>query len=102
MASVHIGDTNISLRLKFIDSAQSAIDISGYTTLTILLQDESGTTSELSASFVTDGSDGLIAYSSTASTFSTSGTYRIQGKVSDGTTTIRSNVATFQVLPNLD
>lgn len=101
MSSLHVSDTNVSVGIKFVDASQVAIDVSGYSTLEILIQDEAGTTSTVTASFRTDGTDGIIEYASVAGTFDTAGTYRLQGKISDGVTTIFSDIVLLQVLPNL-
>lgn len=102
MSELQVGDVNVPIRLTVVDSAGTAVDLSGYSTLEILLDDPDGNTSTLTASFTTDGTDGKIEAATTSGLIDEAGTWFVQAKVSDGTTTIRSRVAQIQVYDNLD
>lgn len=75
------GTPNISLRIKFVDEDEAAIDISSYSNLRIVLTSPSLDTHVKNASFVSDGTDGLIASLTTATTFYRKGGWEIKGRV---------------------
>jgi hypothetical protein len=102
----------IQLIVEFIDPIATAangnvpvpLDISGATDLLVcLLYPDTVTSENFDAAFLTDGTDGKIAYTTTYNTdLIELGLFQIQGKATLGSVPILTNVGYFQVLPNTD
>ena len=80
------GDYGQVVKLTFIDvDTDAAADISSYsTTIQMLFTDSAGTTTAKTATFDTDGTDGVIKYTVEAS-FLTAGEWKVRGRVASGT-----------------
>lgn len=74
----------IQLIVQFVDINGNVINLTGATSLKIKLEMPDGTTKDFTASLYTDGSDGLIAYTTTTSDLSQVGYYYVQGKATVG------------------
>jgi len=92
-------DYGYSILLTFIDTdTNSADDISAYTTAQYMVfQDPMGTEHEKSASFNTDGSDGVVTYTVQDGDIPMSGEWKVRIKVQSGSSIIRSEWETFDV-----
>lgn len=78
-----------------------AVDVSGATTKEITIQKPSGTSTDYTASFFTDGTEGKIYYTSVLGDLDESGLYKIQGKVILSGGTYRTNIKKFKVRDNI-
>jgi hypothetical protein len=97
---IHVGDIGTILTVTFQDAAV-AVDISGATTKEIWLKDPAGATVKSAGTFVTDGTDGKLAYTSIAATFGSAGDWQIQGYVVLAGGTWHTDVSDFEVFANL-
>ena len=98
--SFQLGSTPL-LQVKIVDNG-AAVDISGATTKNIILTDPSGNSSDNTADFATDGSDGVIEFQCVAGTLDEVGRWKIQGECDDSTTFWKGLVDTFFVAKNAD
>lgn len=100
MASIQAGDIGTEFLVTIQDSGV-AVNISSYTTREILFREPGGTLVTKTATFKTDGTNGQITYTSSASTdFETAGTWRIQGHIAKSGSTFRTEQSEFEVLKN--
>ena len=77
---IHLNDVGTSIRVRLQEDGVN-VDISTATTTLIFLKKPSGTTTQYTATFVTDGSDGLMHYISVSGDIDEVGTWRGQGFV---------------------
>jgi len=78
---VHNGDVGTVFRLSIVDTAGTAIDVSTATVKYINFQDPSGVKTQKTAAFYTDGSDGIIQYTTVDGDIDEVGTWMVQGYV---------------------
>lgn len=97
---VHVGDIGTSLELEIVEDGV-VIDISLATGLKMRFQKPSGTTLEKTASFLTDGTDGIITYVTQASDLDESGLWTRQGAFVLGAWNGHTDKVRFQVWPNI-
>ena len=102
---IHKNDAGFEWTINIQDSG-TAIDISNANTTTsrlVYIKDSAGNVSTLTASFVNAGTDGALIFTSTSSTFGTSGSYQLQVVLTLGTTSsiFYSDIHKFTVYPNL-
>jgi xanthine/uracil/vitamin C permease (AzgA family) len=81
--TAQVGD-EIELLVQFVDSAGAIISLAGGSNLFIKLEYPDGTTQDFGASLFTDGTDGIIAYTTGTSDLNQVGYYFIQGKATVG------------------
>lgn len=98
---VHLNDIGTQFRLTLKDGSD-IIDLSSTTSKDIVFRKPSGTLVTKTASFLTDGTDGIIIYNTVAGDIDEVGTWQIQGIVSFGTSTFHSSVDKFKVHKNLE
>lgn len=93
------GDYGQIIELTFIDTdTDAAADVSGYTsTIQMIFTDPTGTETTKTATFKTDGSDGIIRYTIDAS-FLTAGQWKVRGRVTSGSAKLTSINYGFEVL----
>lgn len=94
----HVGDVGMVLRVLVIDENGVALNISSATTREILLGKPDDTVTTNVATFTTDGTDGLIQLTTTASTFDQTGEWEIQGHIIAPGVDWHTAAATFAVL----
>ena len=97
---VHNGDIGTIFRVTVQDST-TAVDISGASTKNIVLQKPSGTKVTAAGSFQTDGTDGVLQYTSTGGVIDTVGNWRIQVYLVLAAGTWYTDVGNFYVHPNI-
>lgn len=92
------GDYGQVLKLTFIDvDTNAAADISGYSnTIQMIFTSPSGTSTTKSASFDSDGSDGIIKHTVEQS-FLTEGIWTVRGRVASASAVLTSMTHTFRV-----
>ena len=93
------GDYGQVIELTFIDVDTSlAADISGYsTTIEMVFTQPDGTPASKSATFKTDGSDGITKYT-VEDGFLTSGWWKVRGRVKSANATLTTVEHRFRVI----
>lgn len=97
---IHVDDIGTIFRLTFLQSG-SVVDLSTATTKQIWFKKPSGEILTKTASFYTDGTDGILQYTVVSGDLDEKGTYEIQGFVVITAGTFHSDVQTFQVNRNI-
>ena len=98
---IHKSDIGTVFKVTIKDSA-SAVDISTATTKQIIFKKPGGGKLEKTASFFTDGTDGVITYTTISGDLSEEGMWKLQGYiVLSGGNTFYTDISTFKVYRNL-
>ena len=98
---VHKNDIGTVFKVTIKDSA-AVVNVSTATTKQIILKKPSGTKLTKEASFFTDGSDGIITYTTLSGDLSEEGMWKLQGYiVLTGGNTFYTDISTFKVYRNL-
>ena len=98
---VHNGDVGTIFRLTITDSSSTAIDVSTASTKYIYFLDPSGVKHKKTAAFYTDGTDGIIQYTTIAGDIDEVGTWQMQGYVETSLGKFYMEKSSFQVLSTL-
>lgn len=100
---IHKGDIGTQFKVTIKDGT-SAVNISSATTKQLRLKKPSGVILTKNASFFTDGSDGIVTYTSVSGDLDTVGTWFIQGFVAFSGTgkEFSSSTDRFKVHKNLE
>lgn len=99
---IHVGDTGTVFRVTIYDQDNVVRDISTYTTKQLIFRKPDGTILTKTADFYTDGTDGIIQWTTTsASDLDLDGTWKLQAKVASGSNSHKSDIVDFKVWPNL-
>ena len=98
---IHQDDIGTEIKVQFVDCSEVPIDISLASTIQIVLKKPSGASLTKNATFLTDGTDGIIYYTIIAGDLDEVGTWKIQGIVTIGSYIWHSNFESFKVLRNL-
>ncbi len=99
---VQKGDEGIQLIVQVVDSAGVPVDISAALSTVIKLSYPDGSAQDFNATFVSDGVDGKIQYSTEAEDLSQVGLYGIQAKIGMGNAPKSSELGKFEVRGNID
>jgi hypothetical protein len=78
---VHNGDIGTIFRLTITDTAGTAIDVSTAVTKYIYFQEPDGTKIQKTAAFYTNGTDGIIQYTTVSGDIDLVGTWMVQGYI---------------------
>ncbi len=97
---VFVGDIGTSFRAT-IKEDDTAVDISTATTKQLIFEKPDGTIITRTASFVTDGTDGVIEYLSIAGDLDIGGDWRIQAYIIMSGWTGRTDIVEFKIYDNL-
>jgi hypothetical protein len=97
---IHVGDVSTVFRFTVKDGA-SIVDISDLDTLQVIFRKPDGTTLTKTATYVTDGTDGLMKYIIAEGDIDVAGMWRVQGRVSNSEQNWYSDIQSFKVFPNL-
>lgn len=98
---IHVGDVGTLIQATIKDST-TTLDISGFNTRYFYLKQPGGTTTTITANFISgSGTAGVIGFTSTASHFDQMGKYKLQVYLSNGTNNWRSDIYEFSVSSNL-
>ncbi len=94
------GDYGQVIELTFIDvDTDAAADVSGYSsTIQIVFTEEGGTPTAKTATFKTDGTDGIIQYT-VEDAFLTEGSWKVRGRVAAGNAKLTTEDYSFKVYP---
>ncbi len=102
-AEIHVGDIGTALRATIRNQDNEIVDLSTFSSLQFKLLKPGRTTETYTASFYTDGTDGVMQYVTTTSdVFDQAGIYRLQGIVVFASgDTHKSDIVAFKVEPNI-
>jgi hypothetical protein len=94
------GDFGQVAQLTFVDTdTDAAADISGYaTTIQMIWVDPSGNETAKTATFATDGTDGVIQYTVESTLLDEAGTWHVFGRVAGASSRLTTVRHRFQVL----
>lgn len=98
---IHVNDIGTIFRVEIKNASGSIVDISGATSKNIYFQKPDGTDVTETASFTTDGTDGLIQYQTLAADLDQVGLWSYQAKVELPTGTWSSSIIYFDVFSNI-
>jgi len=84
-----------------IKDGDSAVDISAATIKKLIFQDPDGRATEKDAEFSTDGSDGIITYTTKVGDLYKAGLWKLQARITGNTGTWSSDIDEFTVYDNL-
>lgn len=101
MASeIHAGDIGTIFRITIKDG-DSIVDVSNVDSKIVYLQKPDSSTLTKAASYYTDGTDGIIQYTTESGDLDQVGTWQIQARIDFGTDVFNTNIDKFKVLRNL-
>ena len=97
--NIVVGDFGQVAKVTFIDvDTGVAADISGYaSTIEIVFTDPTGTETAKTATFDTDGSDGVIKYTIESGLINKAGNWRVRGRVQGGSSKLSTITHEFLV-----
>ena len=98
---IHQNDIGTVIKVQISDCSDVAIDVSAADTKQIVFKKPSGELVTKTASFFTDGTDGIISYTIISGDLSEIGTWKVQGIVTIGSNTWHSSFESFKVYRNL-
>jgi len=99
-SEIHIGAVNLDF-IAFIKEDGAIIDISQATEKVFYFTKPNGELLTKTATFVTNGEDGLLHYSTSAEDIDVAGIWKVQAKVSFGSSVYPSDIHSFRVYKNL-
>jgi hypothetical protein len=97
---IHALDIGTELRITITDDGV-AVDLSTATTLEYLIRKPDGSLLTVNADLYTDGTDGILTYTTVDGDTDIAGLYKIQAKVTIGSGTFYSSSAAFKVHCNV-
>lgn len=96
-------DVGTVFKVTVLDEDGTAVDLSSATTKEIIFRDPTGAVTTQTASFFTTGTDGIITYTTQATTdIDVAGAWQLQAHVEYDTNDLRSNPVGFFVNKNLE
>lgn len=99
-SQIHINDIGTELIVTIKDDG-AVVDISGASTMTIVIKKPDGESLTKTASLYTDGTDGKMEYITQSGDIDQAGLYKIQGIVVLDSGTFHTSISSFQVHCNL-
>ena len=97
---VHVSDTPIH-RMTIKDQDNAIVDVSGASLKTIIFQKPDGTTVTQTATFFTDGTDGIVEYQALGADHDTAGPWCKQAHITIASGDWKSTIVGFPVAANL-
>lgn len=101
MSKPQVGDVGTDLEVAFTKQDGAVLDISSQTTLEIKLKKPNGAAVTKTATFVTDGTNGLAKYTTIANDLDLDGRWSIQGYVVLPSGEWHTKKGTFDVEENI-
>jgi hypothetical protein len=100
-AEIHLNDIGTQIRVLVADSDDVTLDISNATDLKVIFKKPSGSVIERTASFYTDGTDGILKYVTVDGDLDEIGSWKIQVEITAPNGTWKTNFKGFRVYRNL-
>lgn len=100
-AEIHVGAVGVILRATIVDQDGTAQSVAAATTKQIKLEKPDGTKAAKTAAFYTDGTDGIIQYTTIAGDLDGAGDWKAQTYVETPTRIIPGSIHTFTVEGNI-
>ena len=100
MREVHKYQIGLQFRITLSDS-DVVVDLSNYTTHQMIFRKPSGEILTKTASLYTDGTDGILYYTSIDGDLDETGTWQVQCQLTNAVESHRSDIASFRVYGNL-
>tara|TARA_R110000744_G_scaffold104065_5_gene199328 strand:- start:338 stop:649 length:312 start_codon:yes stop_codon:yes gene_type:complete len=98
---IHKGDIGTVFKVTIKDGSE-VVDISSSTTKQLIFKKPSGEKLEKAASYFTNGSDGIITYSTLDGDLDEEGMWKLQGKIIlSGGNTFNTDLKSFKIHRNL-
>lgn len=97
---VRVGDIGTRFKVTLKDGA-SVVSLSSATTKQIILKKPDGTKLTKSATFSSDGADGIMYYDTVSGDLDVAGVWKLQGKVVITAGTFSTDIYSFKVHRNL-
>ena len=97
---IRVADIGVTFKITITD-CDTAVDISTASTKQIWLYKPDGTVLTKTASFFTDGTDGIITYTTVSGDIDIAGFWRIEAYVVMGTSEYHSEIERFRVYNHL-
>jgi hypothetical protein len=96
---IHVGDVGTVITTTVKDGT-TVVNVSA-ATVTFCFKKPTGVVVEKAATFVTDGSDGQVQYTTESGFLDTAGTWQMQLRIVDGTDTWKTDIIHFKVYKNV-
>lgn len=98
----HTGDSGTSIQLTIRDrESGGVVDLTTFSTGVFTFRHDDGTSFDVPCGLLNDGSDGVLEYVSTATTFPKAGRWRVQPTYTLSTGTWTGDWDTYTVKPRL-
>jgi hypothetical protein len=101
MAAPHVGDVGCVITILVRDEDGSAVDLSVTTAKTWTVQKPSGAQVTWTPSFVTDGTDGYLKYTTAANDLDQEGVWRVQVNLTFVSSSAKCDAVAFSVKENI-
>jgi len=98
---IHQNDIGTVFKVTVQNGSGTAVDVSGATTKQLIFRKPDGTNDTQSATFFTDGTDGILTYTTISGDIDTIGAWQIQANLVLASGTFLSDIAEFAVHENL-
>jgi len=98
---IHVDDVGTVFRITLMDGS-SPVDISGATTKEIVFERPDKTSVSKTASFYSDGTDGILEYTIQTDDLDVAGSWRLQAKVTLTSGSWSSDIQPFVVYENIE
>jgi len=94
-------DIGVEFRASILQDG-SGVNIASATTKKLIFKKPTGNTLTVTASFYTNGSDGVLSYISTSGDLNEAGLWRLQGHIILGTNNWKTEISPFFIYPNIE
>jgi hypothetical protein len=99
-SEIHTLSYGIDIEIT-IEEDSVVANISAATDMQFLIRKPDGSLLEVTATFLTDGTDGILKYTTVSGDLDMVGLYKIQAKMTIGTGVFYSTTSTFKVYSNV-
>lgn len=99
---IHVGDIGTNFHAQILDQDSAAVNISGALELKLIFQKPSKTVVSKNAELYTDGTDGIMFYTTVSGDLNERGDWLVQGFCSLSNGSWHSSVSSFKVYANLE
>lgn len=100
-SEIHIGDVGTAIRATIKDEDDVAVDVSAATTKQLIFEKPDCTEVTKTATFYTDGTDGIIQYLTETSFLNMAGVWRVQAYIVLSGGEWKTDIYEFRVYKNI-